>query len=314
MFFVFLLPIITAIGFLLIVVLLILIMCAIIFLVFTPLSVWMFVTSHNRKKENRRMVPFFPLGFIFANFALGGLVPFIALGVLYGNYMSQYPDDYVVKTMIDQEGYQSERFTVGKLTFKRIEGVTFLDKAYEMSQTPTYSYTYKNAFRKRESGNYYKVPTGTYTIIRGKKGKDNQYDYFARESQYDKVIEYFTSLSLESNDYYFDILSNKHTANMTNLRDLKLYLLDHISSFFVENYSENEKVILNKSHVSDEFFVNIFDENRYVCKGQISYCISDKDEWYLIDRNAPIDISYQTYKLSDELQDTLNYIYELSSN
>lgn len=312
MFFVFLLPFLAIIGFIVVFVIIILIICAIIFLIFTPLSVYMFVKSHKRKKQNKRMVPFFPLGFIFANFALGGLVPLIALGVAYTSFATKYPSTYVPTTMIDQDGYQSEYFTVENLSFKRIEGVEFLDFAAEMSTKEIFSYTYKNPLQKIESGNYYILPleTAYYTIVRGKERK-GQYDYFALESQYNEVIEYFTSLTLDTNRYEWLIVDGNYQVDKEKAAEYKTYFLDNISSFYIENYSIDNEETVFKAKMLGHFRLNIFDENRYACKGEFSYCLYDNHQWYLVDNSTKSYYSYHGYELSEDIQNVLNYIYNL---
>lgn len=306
-----LLPIIFIIGFIAIVVAIILIVCALIFLIFTPLSIFMFVKSHKRKKQNRRMVPFFPLGFVFASFALDGLIPFLVIGGVYVSQATKLPSDYVSMPMIDQNGYQSEYFTVNGQAYKRLENITFTYNVDEVKGIPFFSYTYSNPLQKINSGNYYKIPLESvgYRLIRGQADKRNtNYDYFALESEYDKVVDYFTNVNNGHNYYYLNTNSGNYAVDSTKLENAEGYLLDNFSKFQFETYPEKEKVKLDDYKIFAEFSVTIYDDMKYASKAHVEYCITN-DGWYLIDWT-----SYQSeygYKFDEEIQNLINSIYEI---
>lgn len=305
-----LLPILLIFGFIAIIVAVILVICAIIFLVFTPLSVVMFVKSHKRKKQNKRMVPYFPLGFVFSSFALGGLIPFLVIGGIYVSNATKYPASYVKRTIIDQEGYQDYSFTVGCLTYRRIDNIDFNYNIESADCVPIYSYTYSNPLKRSESGNYYRIPlkTASYTILKGRNdGSGSQ--YFTLDKEYDDVVNYFTSLSCDTNVYDFSSSSYEYSISNKKFSDNKAFFQDNIQDFLIESYKEQNKTVFYPANLLAAFSMKIYDENRFVTKGLFYYCLCNDGNWYLMD-GFYYSASF-IYKFSDDVQGMLNYLYEI---
>lgn len=215
----------------------------------TVISIILFIVFGVRKKHGQPAKAHLISAIVLASIGANLLITEV-LTVNWGfSHMERIPSDYVeTGKKIEENGYQSYRFTVDGVCYYRLDLEPNELKSLE-NLIPVFSYYQLIYGRKTNWGNYYKVPSSApHPIYMGHYG-----DFFAEEGHGTDIINYYNEEVPRSWQMRIELkrflVKDKNASVFTsNEKELKEEPLETISF----SYSDIQEVIILSKISNDE--------------------------------------------------------------